>query len=774
MNAFLRWFIGAGLMVLAAVPSFAKDWFVATNGDDAASGLDWDHPKATIQAAIDAAATNDTVWVSNGVYNTGERIIHGAMPNRVALTKPLTVQSVNGPAETTINGLNSIRCAYVGANAVLSGFTLSGGSSLVNGDQYLERSGGGAWCEPSALLTNCVLTGNTASVAGGAVYRGTLRNCTLTGNSGYFMGTAYEANLIDCTLAGNSASEGGGAELCTLTGCTISGNTATWGGGVYWGTLSNCTLAGNSALAYPGGAYAATLSDCTIISNSAPLGGGTMFGTMTRCTYTANTASNGGGAYFGTQNDCTFSFNTATNGGGAFQSNLTDCDFDRNSALYGGATYSGTLVRCTLDLNFASTNGAGGGMCYGTAQDSILSRNTCNGPGAGAYQATLTNCIVFSNTGGDGAGAYGGTLTDCNITGNVGTKGGGACGVLATRCTFEVNQAWSDGGGTWGGTNEQCTLMGNWSHNNGGGTYSNLNRQCILTGNRASQNGGGAYFGTLINCLLAGNTADGDYGGGAYAATLTHCTVAGNAAGKEGGGVCDGTLRNCIVYFNTAPFDWNYSYGPTGLSIQYSCISPSTGPDADHNITNDPQFVNSGAGDYHLKAASPCRDTGSNAFVSGTADLDGKPRIVHGAVDMGAYEFQGYWAWAAAITNGLTNLTQCAAGDGIPNLLKYATGSSPTNADAIPLLRAYTAGGQRMLEFHRQPELPDAVIRLEFITDPSLTPNWLLISTYINGAWASFGDPIIHETAGDPVTVTVSDLGPTYSNYYWRLRVIYP
>ena len=35
------------------------------------------------------------------------------------------------------------------------------------------------------------------------------------------------------------------------------------------------------------------------------------------------------------------------------------------------------------------------------------------------------------------------------------------------------------------------------------------------------------------------------------------------------------------------------------------------------------------------------------------------------------------------------------------------------------------------------------------------------ISTYINGAWASFGDPIIHETAGDPVTVTVSDLGPT-------------
>ena len=80
-----------------------------------------------------------------------------------------------------------------------------------------------------------------------------------------------------------------------------------------------------------------------------------------------------------------------------------------------------------------------------------------------------------------------------------------------------------------------------------------------------------------------------------------------------------------------------------------------------------------------------------------------------------------------------------------------------------------------MLEFHRQPELPDAVIRLEFTTEPSITPNWLWISTYINGAWIWFGDPtILHETAGDPIIVTVSDLGPSFSNYYWRLRVIYP
>ena len=49
-----------------------------------------------------------------------------------------------------------------------------------------------------------------------------------------------------------------------------------------------------------------------------------------------------------------------------------------------------------------------------------------------------------------------------------------------------------------------------------------------------------------------------------------------------------------------------------------------------------------------------------------------------------------------------------------------------------------------------------------------------MISSYINGAWYWFGDPIIHETAGDPITVIASDLGPSFSNYYWRLRVIYP
>ena len=199
-------------------------YYVAQSGLHIPPFANWVNAATNIQAAIDVAQNGDTVLVTNGVYDTGGIAVNSVLTNRIAITKAITVRSVNGPQVTSIVGKEplgntAVRCAYVGSNACLVGFTLTNGYTQYTNDS-LNRvgSGGGVWCESvSAVLSNCVLTGNRAYCYGGGAYGGTLFNCTLTGNS--------------ASTVGNGGGGGGGACYSTLYNCMLTDNGVWYGDG---------------------------------------------------------------------------------------------------------------------------------------------------------------------------------------------------------------------------------------------------------------------------------------------------------------------------------------------------------------------------------------------------------------------------------------------------------------------------------------------------------------------------------------------------------------
>ena len=227
----------------------------------------WPTAAADIQSAIDLSLADDTIWVSNGVYASGAVDGLGEVLHRVAITNAVVVRSVNGPDTTFIQGDSGIRCAYLGVNASLIGFTLTNGLDA-----------GGVWCaDKTSVISNCVVIGNSASVGGG-VLDGTLRNCVIVGNSADSGGGAFNARLVDCELTRNTAELGGGAYDSEIDRCLLSSNAATEsGGGTYASIVNNSLLRGNTA-AQGGGSFGGNLNTCTIVENVASVEGGGAYG----------------------------------------------------------------------------------------------------------------------------------------------------------------------------------------------------------------------------------------------------------------------------------------------------------------------------------------------------------------------------------------------------------------------------------------------------------------------------------------------------------------
>lgn len=173
--------------LLACLTASAAVRYVDLNNPNpAAPYTSWATAAMNIQDAVEAAVAGDEIVVTNGVYATGGRAVmdpngFSSGLNRVAVDKAVSVRSVNGPEVTIILGLKAdldpVRCVYLTNGASLSGFTLTNGAA---------SSGGGIWCAFSnAIVSNCVIIGNSASAGGGGAWGGTLMACKLIGNTAW-------------------------------------------------------------------------------------------------------------------------------------------------------------------------------------------------------------------------------------------------------------------------------------------------------------------------------------------------------------------------------------------------------------------------------------------------------------------------------------------------------------------------------------------------------------------------------------------------------------
>lgn len=226
----------------------------------------------TIQEGVDAVATNGTVYVLPGTYDSGfgiDNLSNGGNTNRVFIRKKLRLESTDGADVTHIVGKwssepkgvgeDAIRCIAVGRDAlgtIIKGFTLRGGASRDTASGNVPANHGGAVCAYNGLasgyVVDCVVSNCVATRGGGLAWMSAIRtlfvdNAT-TGGGGMAL---RHGNAYACVFIGN-----------TYRSATSPSDTSALAAVDSMGKVVNCTFVGN---AY-GGIRAGSSYDLAVVN----------------------------------------------------------------------------------------------------------------------------------------------------------------------------------------------------------------------------------------------------------------------------------------------------------------------------------------------------------------------------------------------------------------------------------------------------------------------------------------------------------------------------
>lgn len=533
----------------------APSVFIVTNLNDSGNG-----------SLRDAIAKADT--------HTGADTITFHLPapaahseNIITLASTLTITPITpgdqltiagpGAGKLILNGNNAIQILSVGTadDTVDSPVTISG-LSILNGNSV---AGGAIIANDSLTLKNVIVSGNTASNVGGAIFvdgvsHVAISNSQITGNhagndgGGLFILNAGSISITNTLVSGNSTvNVAGGAYL----------KADAQGTGI---TVSKSTFSGNTS-AETGGLFVAddntSPKSRTVISSSLITGN------------TANTtnANGAGGLYISKGN--TVLMGTVVQGNSAVVEAGGIYAHTPTSLVISKCTVSGNRVTGDANSGGLVLEGGGGILITGGAgttsanvqiTDSRIADNTCNGEGGGIF---ASNGLEL-------------TLSACTISGNFADHGGGgifATGIGAGHVNLTINSGAvsNNHSGSGGGidtissgalTVTASKITGNTVADAGGGIFAESSgapvtlKGCTIKNNAAMDGGGIAVFSTpsfsVSGGSITGNSAA-QYGGGIYTTDSTGgiagVTISGNIATTEGGGVFKavGTIPSVVA-----------------------------------------------------------------------------------------------------------------------------------------------------------------------------------------------------------------------------------
>lgn len=315
---------------------------------------------------------------------------------------------------------------------------------------------------------------------------------------------------------------------------------------------------------------------------------------------------------------------------------------------FGSGETTASILRGFTIQNGNATNGIGegGGIAVEGASptivDNVITNNeACEGDGIGVgFGSPIIEGNVIIKNFDSTCGGIGGA--------GVGIRGASSAQVLHNTISNNSTNSYGGGIALWSGNAvliRNNVITNNFAASNGGGismfndASSVVIAQNLIAGN-SSATGNGIYWSNPPLVLVSNTVRDSQKAsGGATVWADGFCcsiTIVNNIIVASAGATNAVTCN--FADFPPNSFTFNDAFSTNGPSYGGICTD-QTGING--NISADPLFVNVAVGNYRLQSRSPAINAGNNSAPDLThKDLAGKPRIVGGTVDLGAYEFQ--------------------------------------------------------------------------------------------------------------------------------------